>query len=257
MRDQAILNQKISLGKIYSSNVWSVSRYDARLLLDRLPSPAPPEAHIGSPDSAGWSDLSSDAEDIFFLKPDEVEDYRRGKRRRLMEKSREDRLQALRAYDEQESKTPGQDSWGGADELPDDTQAAFMRKTATLILSSPNSAVLEMRILANHGADPRFAFLRGRWSHSWESIKVEVNAELEKNRVPASSGTLSNSLGGLEDYGESEDDQEIDTKPDSSKFEAAVMSTTADLSDEVVKAARRERAKEWARKRRALESEQM
>ena len=100
---------------------------------------------------------------------------------------------------------------------------------------------------------PEIAFLRGRWSHSWESIKAEVAAELEKSRAPALSRTLSNGLGNLGDYGQSEDDQEeVDTSPDLSNLEAVVAATSGDLSDDAVKAARRERVKEWARKRRAL-----
>ena len=188
-----------------------------------------------------------------------------------MEKSREDRLEALRAEDEQESeRAGGGDTWGGSDEEVgvgprflflwtdftifavaftqlDDAQAAFMRKTAAHILSSPNPAVLELRILANHGADPRFAFLRGRWSRSWDSIKAQASAEAEKARAPALGVMAPSGLGGLADYGGSEDeDEEADT--------TLLEVRRGGSSDEAVKAARRERAKEWARKRRDLES---
>ena len=130
---------------------------------------------------------------------------------------------------------------------PDDVQAAFMRKTAAHLLSSPNPAVLELRILANHGADPRFAFLRGRWSRSWDSIKAQARAEVEKARAPTLGVTAPGGLGGLADYGGSEDeDEETDT--------TLLKVTRAGLSDEAVKAARRERAKEWTRKRHGLKS---
>ena len=115
------------------------------------------------------------------------------------ERREEDRLEALRVEDEQESgQAGGGDTWGGSDEEVgvgprfsflwtdctvvavafiqlDDGQAACMRKTAaTHLLSSPNPVVLELRILANDGADLRFAFLRGRWSRSWDSIKAQA-----------------------------------------------------------------------------------
>jgi len=37
-----------------------------------------------------------------------------------------------------------------------------------------------MRILANHGADKRFAFLKGRWSHAWLIMKAKIRAEREE-----------------------------------------------------------------------------
>ena len=60
---------------------------------------------------------------------------------------------------------------------PDDTQKEFMRRTAIHLLSSHNPAQLEMRILANHGADKRFAFLKGRWSHAWLIMKAKIRAD--------------------------------------------------------------------------------
>lgn len=57
--------------------------------------------------------MPSDAEDTFFFSPEEAADYHREKRRRIIERSREDRLKALR--DESEEESPG-DAWGGSDE---------------------------------------------------------------------------------------------------------------------------------------------
>lgn len=56
------------------------------------------------------------------------------------------------------------DVWGGRNEkvCGDETQKEFLRRTTVHIISPPNPAQLEMRILANHGPDKRFAFLRGR-----------------------------------------------------------------------------------------------
>jgi hypothetical protein len=62
-------------------------------------------------------------------------------------------------------------------------------------------------------------------------------------------------LGGLADYGDSEGDQdEVDEKPSLGVSEGPEGSR--DLSEEAIKAARRQRAKEWTRKRRTLASDQ-
>ena len=56
--------------------------------------------------------MPSDTEDTFFFTPYEIDDYRREKRRRLIEKNREDRLRDLAAIEENEHS----DRWGGSDE---------------------------------------------------------------------------------------------------------------------------------------------
>ena len=95
-------------------------RYDARLLLDSLPSLSSPhdDGNATRPTSpGGWSDLPSDAEDTFFFSAGEVEDYHREKRRRVMDQDREARLRAIRAEqgDEEGERDPRED-WGGSDE---------------------------------------------------------------------------------------------------------------------------------------------
>src|SRR5882757_696876 len=59
---------------------------------------------------------------------------------------------------------------------PDEHQITLMRRTAAHITSSPNPEQLEMRILANHGNDTRFSFLRGRWKCAWIRLKEEETA---------------------------------------------------------------------------------
>ena len=120
-----------------------------------------------------------------------------------------------------------------------------MHRTATHILQSPNPALLEMRILANHGADTRFAFLRGRWKNAWEGLKAELLAQKEKEKLGGNGG--GGGLGGLAGYGESDDDEDsgiVDKDVEHKPLERA--------DDEDVKVARRARAKEWAEKRREL-----
>lgn len=94
--------------------MYSLCRYDARLLLDVQPIVATGPTSTERYSPTGWSDLPSDSEDTFFFDPDETEEYRREKRRKLIDQSREDRLRALRAEDALE--IPQEDVWGGSDE---------------------------------------------------------------------------------------------------------------------------------------------
>jgi hypothetical protein len=112
-------------------------RYDARLLLDALPSITSiivdhdhNHDHTASndgvglrPDSpGGWSDLPSDAEDTFFLTPDETADLHRTKRLRHLDALRTARLRALSPSGTSTTNTSlhpdaaNADPWGGSDE---------------------------------------------------------------------------------------------------------------------------------------------
>ena len=122
-----------------------------------------------------------------------------------------------------------------------------MRKTAKHILSSPNPAQLEMRILANFGGEKKFAFLRGRWSRAWTATKLRARqekAEAEKPKTPV--------LGGLGDYGDSDDDSgdEPALAEQPPPAPPAEVLEEVEASSEDVKAARRAKLKEWAEKRR-------
>ncbi len=61
-------------------------------------------------------DLPSDAEDTFFFSAEEVEDYRREKRRRVIDRDREARLRAIRAEEGDEEERDPREDWGGSDE---------------------------------------------------------------------------------------------------------------------------------------------
>lgn len=164
--------------------------------METLPCPQDSDTATSRPGSpGGWSDLSSDAEDTFFFTPEEAEDYHRDKRRRCLEQAREERLRALR---EEEESEVASDTWGGSDEEPDQTQKEVMRRTASHILASPNPAQLEMRILAHHGSDKRFAFLRGRWKRVWNSLKGNMEVERKINEKQETVG-----LDALADYEDS------------------------------------------------------
>ncbi|KAJ3797311.1 hypothetical protein GGU11DRAFT_785416 [Lentinula aff. detonsa] len=234
--------------------VW-VDRYDARLLLDpqTLSSPGTKVRQVDiapSPSSpTGWSDLPSDAEDTFFLTADEIEDYRREKRRRLMERTRDERLKARMEEDGDEEEI-----WGGSDEEPEESQREIMRRTAKSIIASPNPAQLELRILANHGADARFAFLRGRWSRAWNTVKAHARVDkLEQERKAASHSV---GMGLVADYSDSDEGGEEDeahAEETGKRQDRAMASTKSDDGTEVgaIQALRRARAKEWMASRKS------
>ncbi|KAL0948347.1 hypothetical protein HGRIS_010933 [Hohenbuehelia grisea] len=244
---------------VANDGIW-VDRYDARLLLDSLPPLDEPAtaAHAASP--SGWSDLPSDSEDTFFLSPDEIESYRRDKRRRIIDRSREERLRALREAEGESAGMEAEEVWGGSDEEPDEAQRDFMRRTAGHLLSSPNPAQLEMRILANHGADKRFAFLRGRWSRAWKIVKGRERLAREEQAAKDEAEKAKAGLGGLAGYGDSDDDEgsEDDSQKEgageAASSEVDKPATVEDIRratvDDAAKEARRARLKDWVEKRR-------
>jgi hypothetical protein len=155
-----------------------------------------------------------------------------------------------------------QDYYGiGMRVQPDMAQQTLMARTAAHLFSSPNSAQLELRILANHGANPRFAFLRGRWAHAWTKAKLNANAEKTARERKDTTGERTNSaavLSGLLTYGESDSESEHEHKEDdlmvaedSANEAARPMDPPSVDVGEAAQAARRARAKEWAAKRRA------
>ena len=193
-------------------------------------------------------------------------------------------MRARRAEDGESSEAEDEEEvWGGSGEevrhslltliihgiqlvpkQPDDDQRELMQRTAHHILSSPNPAQLEMRILANHGGDKRFAFLRGRWSHAWLVLKGQ--AKREKEGLTKKQQERESGLGGLADYGDSEDEGEdgggevAEVVSSGSKLDHKLVPESLDpkaqdgRSGDAAKSARRARAKEWAEKRRALKT---
>ncbi|TNY21727.1 hypothetical protein DMC30DRAFT_394291 [Rhodotorula diobovata] len=93
-----------------------------------------------------------------------------------------------------------------------------MRRLDATLSSSPNPALLEMRILANHGADPRFAFLRpgargGRWREVWERMRRgervgEEEGEEREEGDERGKGKEGGGMAGLAAYGSSDEEEE-------------------------------------------------
>lgn len=94
------------------------------------------------------------------------------------------------------------------------------------MLSSPNPAQLEMRILANHGADKRFAFLRGRWSRTWRMIKEKARQEKIAHSAQSTQVSQTAGLSGLAAYGDSEEGSEESESEDVSSVKVGEGSVT-------------------------------
>ncbi|KAK4705680.1 hypothetical protein P7C70_g508, partial [Phenoliferia sp. Uapishka_3] len=227
-----------------AKGVW-IDRYDALNLLDAVPPSAnePPSPTL----SAGFSDLPSDNEEMFYFDAETREEIEREKKRRKLNEGREERLRAIKEQEEAARI---------ADE-PDETQLAMMYKLHQTLLASPSPSILEIRILANHGSDPRFSFLRrdGKWREIWEKIRAEKKRDPEpiKQVEEKSHGAL-----GLVAYGSDSDSEEEPTEAVEEvvtvKEEISTPSpvvTEGGEAERLKKEAKAERAREWAAKRKA------
>ncbi|GAA6059075.1 hypothetical protein JCM10212_002046 [Sporobolomyces blumeae] len=163
-------------------------------------------------DEVGFSDLGSDHEELFYFTPSERAEVERVKKRRRLERGREERIRELDRRDQAE-RTPTVED----ETEPSDTQLLLMRKLHQTLLSASNPSLLEMRILTQRaGTDPRFDFLRngGRWRDVWDRIrKGEVVKTRDEVRQEEADGKTKRAraggLGGLVGYG-SDSDSESD-----------------------------------------------
>ena len=136
-----------------------------------------------------------------------------------------------------------------------------MKRTATHLVSSPNTAQLEMRILANHGGDKRFAFLRGRWSRAWNVAKAKARKEKEE-KAAAEESKQSAGLGILTGYGsddgsaseqENQDGASGATDAQGSSVKGLIDAREVghkEVDEEAAKEARRKRLKAWKEQRK-------
>lgn len=146
-----------------------------------------------------------------------------------------------------------------------------MSHTATALYASPNSQILESRILLNHASDPRFEFLKGRWKQTWETTKKGARAkrDLISGKGEKEKKAVGNLIGGYESSNDSDDDDDespdqqdpppppppmMDIPEPPSEAETTlpgVPTTTPDIGhDEAEKQRlRRLKAEEWKRKR--------
>jgi hypothetical protein len=142
-----------------------------------------------------------------------------------------------------------------------------MRRTASHVVRATNDAQLRARILAHHGADPRFAFLRGRWGRAWARAQADAQRAALAEQEAQSAGAL----GGLTGYGSGsgsggEDDVEDEGSGGDGGdgvdehalelgvppgLQAAPETPAEELKLRAAQEARRAKAREWAEKRRA------
>lgn len=96
-----------------------------------------------------------------------------------------------------------------------------MQRTAAALVRADNPAQLSMRVLANHGADTRFAFLRGRWSQAWTRIRKDAEDERMKQEAEKAKEKEQAGLGGLAGYGDSGSEAEEDEEDEAEVADAA------------------------------------
>ena len=153
-----------------------------------------------------------------------------------------------------------------------------MRRTAAHVVRATNDAQLRARILAHHGADVRFAFLRGRWGRAWARVQADANravlAEQEKAQGAGALGGLTGYGSGSEDDGDGDDDDDEDEDDDDDDDRVDVTEQTQvpeeapehlqatqeaqpdseEVALRTAQEARRAKAREWAEKRRAAKA---
>ena len=192
-----------------------------------------------------------------------MDSFRAVKRRRALDNARNERVAAMEAMDDDKRSELGDGIYNDdsfqSDEEPDEEQLALMQRTAAHLHSSPDRMRLAARILANHGADRRFAFLRGRWKHAW--MRAQRTVEQEAARKMESEKVMPAGLIGLSGYGESDgenssEDDASSTVADADRPQHPSV-PTIDEEEEAKKEARRRRAREWALRRRQNLSQEL
>ncbi|KWU43671.1 hypothetical protein RHOSPDRAFT_34819 [Rhodotorula sp. JG-1b] len=209
-------------------------RYDILHLVPSIPSlppPAPtrdegsstlPKVGSGSGSGFGFEDLPSDHEELFFLNSsaDRADLERRKKRRRLQDE-RDQRVRERLLQQQGDGHAGGGEAENHNDDDDDDEPPAeinqLMSRLHTTLSRSANPALLELRILANHGSDPRFAsFLKreGRWYRWWVELregkgKVAAGVAPKEEEEEEKPATATGGLGGLAAYGSDSDDVDV------------------------------------------------
>lgn len=189
-----------------------ISRYDARLLLSTTPPTGFEEPTIVTPppvSPTGYSDLPSDHEEMFYFDESERQEIAQRKLRRKRDEQQHKRIRLREAEDKQREENIR------LSKIPPPDQILLMSRTLEALNSSPSPSLLEIKILANHGNDPRFAsFLGkdGKYRTYWESLKSgqQSTEKSGSSEQPKLSQVENNGLQGIADYGESSDEADVD-----------------------------------------------
>ena len=236
----------------------TTDRYDAIHLLTDLPSKQPPrsttvESSI-SAEEIGWSDLDSDSEDLFYMSPTEAAAFKHTKARARLDAHHIARLAHLNSPSPAPEPAPLPPSTAGSvEERLSASQFELMVKTARTLSMSANPALLELKIVANHGNDPRFGFLRPHAPQQqrtvWEELKrrratMSYKEALQLLHPPKAE---SQQRGALVAYDDSDSDSDNDAQP----AEPAQPSKEEDeaRAKKLKQAERLARAKEWLKSR--------
>lgn len=255
-------------------------RYDALHLLSCLPpnpiSTASPASAVAREDEEeeerkshypfsdeGWSDLDSDTEDIFFMTASQAETHYAQKKQRRLAALREQRIAGIEAQElaeERLSRTLEEEaSRDRSREKISQAQMDLMVRTAKAMRAAGNSKVLEMKILANHGSDGRFAFLSSRTKgpirEVWQKLLSGVDVEEVARQAAAEQGkeerpTIATGIGQLADYGS---DSEEEEPKDTQEIDTSEKEIPKVIDDTSKREARLQRAREWTRRRREKE----
>lgn len=217
------------------------------------------------------SSLESEEEDVFHLKSHPIKDEteigtasedqaeRFAKHQEYLEKLRESRMEALQSQqqDEEEEVSKAQEHTSSNEELITSEQFNLMQKTAQALRGAGNRSILEARILANHGNDARFAFLRkqadgnsqspGRLYRTWQALKEGKNITLEA--VNSDTNASLNTLVAYESSEEEDDDPETEGQTGQPTKTSENSLPIAEEDAETKRKRRLQLAHEWSKKK--------
>ncbi|KAI5478575.1 hypothetical protein MNV49_004834 [Pseudohyphozyma bogoriensis] len=199
---------------------------------------------------SGFTDLPSDSEDMFYFTVEERDEINAARKRRRLEDDRMERLKAREEEDrlrEEERRKKEEE-----ENTPTETQLAMMFKLHSTLRSADNPALLEIRILANHGSDAKFGFMRkgGKFNSIWEDIRSGKRKEAAATPPSPPPDQSPAQNGGLVGYeSDSQDEAEEKAKEESPREEPSRDAG----DDEAAAKLREEKARkvaQWAKKRK-------
>ncbi|KAI3480491.1 hypothetical protein L1887_57337 [Cichorium endivia] len=155
-------------------------RFDAVHLLAELPAKSSPKS--AQDGEEGWSDLDSDAEDVFYMTDSEAAAFAHDRARARLEAQHTARIAAMPP-----SPSPASENEEDEECALGKSQFELMRKTARVLAESDHPAQLELKILANHATDARFDFLRPTPQHIamanvWTRLKAQPDLPYDAAR---------------------------------------------------------------------------
>ncbi|GAK64230.1 uncharacterized protein PAN0_004d2440 [Moesziomyces antarcticus] len=226
-------------------------RFDAVHLLTELP--AKSSSGVGQDGDEGWSDLDSDAEDVFYMTDSEAAAFTHDRARARLEAQHTARVAAM------PSPSPPASEYEEEEDALAKSQFELMRKTARVLAESGHPAQLELKILANHAADARFDFLRPTPQQSgianvWTHLKAQPALPYDAARKLAK--PIQAALVAYDSDSDSNSDSNSDSEPPQAEPPSDRPSESrpqsepdADVEKTRKQAERLARAREWLKSR--------